>query len=43
MNNITDEQYVSSVFINGASNRYFESGMPSNFSGGLSLSYLFSK
>ena len=43
MNNITDEQYVSSVFINGTSNKYFESGMPSNFSGGLSLSYLFSR
>lgn len=37
--NLTDERYVSSVFINGDNNRYFEPGMPRNVVAGLSLNY----
>ena len=43
MANLTDQKYVSSVFINGTNNKYFESGMPRNFVGGVSLSYRFTK
>jgi iron complex outermembrane recepter protein len=39
LNNITDENYVSSVFINGDSNQYFEPGMPRNVTVGLTLRY----
>ncbi|NOT33474.1 MAG: TonB-dependent receptor [Candidatus Eisenbacteria bacterium] len=36
--NLTDEEHVSSVFINGISGQYFEPGLPQNWSAGLSLS-----
>jgi iron complex outermembrane receptor protein len=39
INNITDESYISSVFINGDNNQYFEPGMPRNFVLGLTLRY----
>ncbi|HKQ59585.1 MAG TPA: TonB-dependent receptor [Candidatus Eisenbacteria bacterium] len=35
--NLTDEKHVASVFINGTGNRYFEPGMPRNWSAGLTL------
>lgn len=35
--NLSDENYVSSVFINGAGGRFFEPGMERNFLFGLSL------
>jgi iron complex outermembrane receptor protein len=41
MNNLTDQSYVSSVFINGTGNRYFESGMPRSYVVGVSLQYNF--
>jgi iron complex outermembrane receptor protein len=37
--NLTDKKYVGSVFINGVANRYFEPGMPRNWSAGLSLRF----
>ncbi|MEP7234659.1 MAG: TonB-dependent receptor [Ignavibacteriota bacterium] len=43
ISNLTDQSYISSVFINGTGNRYFEPGMPRNFVGGVSLKYNFSK
>jgi iron complex outermembrane recepter protein len=35
--NLTDERYVASVFINGVSQQYYEAGLPSNFVAGISL------
>jgi iron complex outermembrane receptor protein len=35
--NLTDEDYVSSVFINGISGQFFEAGLPRNFSVGLGV------
>jgi iron complex outermembrane receptor protein len=35
--NLTDENYVSSVFINGVDGRYFEPGLPRNWAFGLSF------
>jgi iron complex outermembrane receptor protein len=37
--NLTDENYVASVFINGINGKYYEPGLPSNLSGGLTLSF----
>ena len=37
--NVTDENYVASVFINGINGQYYEPGLPRNVSGGLSLSF----
>ena len=37
--NITDKEYVSSVFINGTSNQFFEPGLPSNVSAGVTISF----
>ena len=37
--NVTDESYVASVFINGVNGQYYEPGLPRNVSGGLSLSF----
>jgi iron complex outermembrane receptor protein len=37
MNNLTNEQYVGSVFVNGTNNRYFEPGMPGNIAAGFNL------
>ena len=39
VNNLTDQKYVSSVFINGESNQYFESGMPRSVVVGVGLRY----
>jgi iron complex outermembrane recepter protein len=39
INNITDVSYVSSVFINGDSNQYFEPGMPRNVTVGVTVRY----
>ena len=36
--NLTDEDYVSSVFINGINGQFFEAGLPRNFSVGLGVS-----
>lgn len=36
--NLTDESYVASVFINGINNQYYEPGLPRNFWAGLSVS-----
>ncbi len=41
MNNITDEKYVASAFINGANNKYFEPGLASNYTLGVGLKYAF--
>lgn len=41
LRNLTDRKYVGSVFINGASNKYFEPGMPRNFVGGLNIRFRF--
>jgi iron complex outermembrane receptor protein len=35
--NLTDEDYVASVFINGVSGEYFEPGLPRSWSAGLTL------
>lgn len=35
--NLTDQRYVESVFINGASGQYFEPGLPRSVSAGLTL------
>lgn len=35
--NLTDKEHVSSVFINGTGGRFFEPGMPRNWSAGLTL------
>ncbi len=37
--NLTDRHYVSSVFINGVNDQYFEPGMPRNWSAGLTLRF----
>jgi len=37
--NLTDQSYVGSVFINGINGQYYEPGLPRNVSGGLSLSF----
>jgi iron complex outermembrane receptor protein len=36
-NNLTDERYVASVFINGLSGQFYEPGLPRNGSAGLTL------
>jgi iron complex outermembrane receptor protein len=36
-NNLTDEQYVASVFINGDVGQYYEPGLPRNWTFGLTL------
>lgn len=43
VSNLGDKAYVSSVFINGTGNRYFEPGMPRNFVGGISFAYNIAK
>ncbi len=35
--NLTDEQYVASVFINGVNGEYYEPGLPRNWSAGFTL------
>jgi iron complex outermembrane receptor protein len=35
--NLTDQHYVGSVFINGTNGEYYEAGLPRNWSAGLSL------
>lgn len=35
--NLTDERYVASVFINGVNGRFYEPGLPRNWTAGLSL------
>lgn len=37
--NLTDQHYVASVFINGINNQFFEPGVPRNWSAGLTLRY----
>ena len=37
--NVTDETYVASVFINGINGQYYEPGLPRNVSAGLALSF----
>jgi len=37
--NLTDTQHVASVFINGTGGRFFEPGMPRNWSAGLTLRF----
>ncbi len=37
LNNVSDEKYVGSVIVNQASNQYYEPGLPSNWTLGLSL------
>jgi len=37
--NITDKAHVASVFINGTGGRFFEPGLPSNWSAGLTLRF----
>ena len=37
--NLTDQDYVASVFINGVSGRYYEPGLPRNVSAGLTVSF----
>ena len=37
--NLTDEHHVASAFINGTGGRFFEPGLPRNFSGGLSVRF----
>jgi len=37
--NVTDQDYVASVFINGIDGRYYEPGLPRNVSAGLTLSF----
>lgn len=41
LNNITDEKYVASAFINGSNNKYFEPGLASNYTVGIGLKYAF--
>jgi iron complex outermembrane receptor protein len=36
-NNLTDQRYVASVFINGLSEQFYEPGLPRNWSAGLTL------
>jgi outer membrane receptor protein involved in Fe transport len=43
VDNLSDENYVSSVFINGADGRYFEPGMERNYLFGLSIGGDFAK
>lgn len=43
VDNLTDENYVSSVFINGADGRYFEPGMERNYLFGLTIGGDFGK
>ena len=38
INNVSDERYIGSVIVNQASSRFYESGLPNNWSVGLSLS-----
>jgi iron complex outermembrane receptor protein len=37
LNNVSDEKYVGSVIVNQASNQFYEPGLPSNWTLGLSL------
>jgi iron complex outermembrane recepter protein len=37
--NLTDEKYVASAFINGIDGQFYEPGLPSNLSAGLSISW----
>lgn len=37
--NLLDKDHVSSVFINGVSSRYFEAGLPRNFSAGFTFDW----
>ncbi len=43
LRNLTDESYVSGVFINGVDNKYFEPGMPRNLIVGLRAAYAMRK
>ena len=38
INNVSDERYIGSVIVNQASSQFYESGLPNNWSVGLSLS-----
>lgn len=38
INNLSDERYIGSVIVNQASSQFYESGLPNNWSVGLSLS-----
>lgn len=40
-NNLTDDKYVASAFINGINNKYFEPGMARNITGGFGVKYRF--
>ncbi len=35
--NLLDKEYIGSVFINGINSKYFQPGLPRNFSGGVTL------
>jgi hypothetical protein len=37
--NLSDESYTASVFINGTGGRFYEPGLPQNFSFGASLRF----
>jgi iron complex outermembrane receptor protein len=41
VDNITDESYVSSVRVNDANSRYYEPGLPANWTVGVNASYKF--
>ncbi len=38
-NNLLDKEYFGSVFINGISSKYYQPGLPRNFSGGVTLRF----